>query len=626
MFDKVNDGLQQLIDTIRKDQSSNGAWKYPFETGISTDCYMIILLRSLEINDEKLIQQLTERILSRQEENGAWKLFYDEGDGNISATVEAYYALLYSGYIEKKDPKMKRAKYFIVKNGGLKNIHMFTKFMLALTGQQKWPTFFPLPLELILLPHFFPIHFYSFSEFGRANLTPIMILADKKFSLITKKSPNLLDGQRDENGLDFRDSQEWRSLYSNVKHAISHLKGLPSHLHQLATEQSKQYMLRRIEPDGTFLGYFSSTFLMIFALLSLGYPKNHPIIINAANGLKGMKTVINGNVHMQYTTADVWNTSLLGYALQEAGVPSTDSMIKNANHYLLERQHVKYGDWVVQNPTGFPGGWGFANVNTIHPDVDDTTASLRSIARMVKKEQIYRQSWDRGLQWLLSMQNNDGGWPAFEKNTDSKLLSFLPIEKAEYILTDPSSADVTGRALEFLGKYTNLLKDHPSVKSAIQWLYKNQEDNGSWYGRWGICYIYGTWGAVTGLRAVGVLPTHSSIRRAVAWLGSIQNQDGGWGESCKSDSKNKYVPLNSSTLTHTAWAVDTMISASDRPTRTIDKGVQFLISNLNRDDWTTQYPKGQGMAGDFYIHYHSYRYIFPLLTLAHYKKKYTKKS
>lgn len=455
-----------------------------------------------------------------------------------------------------------------------------------------------------------------------------MVLADKKFSLTTNRSPDLSDltNKRDEDEFNFGNSREWRSFYSNVKQLIDRLIGLPSHLHQLATEQAKQYMLQRIEPDGTLLGYFSSTFLLIFALLSLGYSKTHPIIINAVNGLKEMKTVINGHVHMQYTTSDVWNTSLLGYALQEAGVPSSDSMIKKANHYLLNRQHMKYGDWAVQNPSGVPGGWGFADMNTIHPDVDDTTASLRSIARMVKKVPVYRQSWDRGLVWLLTMQNDEGAWPAFEKNTDSKLLSFLPIEKAEYILTDPSSADLTGRTLEYLGNFTNLKNNQPSVKSAIQWLYKDQEDNGSWYGRWGICYIYGTWAAVTGLRAVDVLPTHSSIKRAVTWLESIQNSDGGWGESCNSDRKHKYVPLKASTLTHSAWAVDALISVSDKPSNSINKGVDFLLTNLDRDDWTTTYPKGQGMAGDFYIHYHSYRYIFPLLALAHYKKKYIEKS
>ncbi|WP_077617997.1 squalene--hopene cyclase [Bacillus sinesaloumensis] len=626
MLDMVEDGMHKLIDIVRKGQSSNGSWQYPFETGISTDCYMIILLRTLEINDEKLIRQLSDRILSKQEENGAWKLYYDEGEGNVTATLEAYYALLYSGYMKETDYKMKRARTFVVNNGGIKKAHMFTKFMLALTGQQKWPTFFPLPLELILLPTSFPIHFYSFSEFGRANLVPIMILADKKFSLKPKNRPNLsnLNIKRAEDLFDFRNSNEWRSFYSEIKQSVNNLIGLPTYLHQLATEQAKQYMLRRIEPDGTFLGYFSSTFLMIFALLSLGYSKRDPFIINAINGLRAMKTEIDGQPHMQYTTAAIWNTSLLSYALQEAGVSTTDSMIKKANHYLLRRQHIKYGDWAVQNPTGLPGGWGFADVNTIHPDVDDTTASLRAIARMVKQQPIYRQAWDRGLHWLLTMQNDDGGWPAFEKNTDSKLLSYLPIEKADFILTDPSSADVTGRTLEYLGHYTKLPNKHDSVKAAIKWLIKNQKDDGSWYGRWGICYIYGTWGAVTGLKAVGVLSTHSSIKNAVNWLESIQNPDGGWGESNKSDSEDQYVPLKTSTITHTAWALDALIAASEIPTNAIEHGIRFLVSNIDRDDWTTDYPKGQGMAGDFYIHYHSYRYIFPLVALAHYKRKFTK--
>ncbi|WP_449540502.1 squalene--hopene cyclase [Ferdinandcohnia sp. Marseille-Q9671] len=622
----VSEGIRKLIDTVRRDQSPNGAWDYPFETGISTDCYMIILLRTLEINEEKLIQQLTERILSRQEENGAWKLFYGEGDGNLTATVEAYYALLYSGYIPKQDVKMRRARNFIIRNGGIEASHMFTKFMLALTGQLKWPSFFPLPIELILVPTTFPVHLYSFSEFGRANLIPIMILADKKFTRKTSNSPDLsslFTSRNEDDVFQFRRSDEWRSIFATIKQALKSIIGFPSHLHRLATEQAKHYMIRRIEPDGTFLGYFSSTFLMIFALLSLGYSKRDPLIVNAIHGLKGMETDIDGHPHMQYTTASVWNTSLLGYALQEAGVPITDSMIKKANRYLLTRQHVMYGDWAIQNPGAIPGGWGFADINTIHPDVDDTTASLRSIARLVKKEPIYRQSWDRGIAWLLSMQNSDGGWPAFEKNTDSKLLRILPIEKAEYILTDPSSADVTGRTLEFLGNYTNLPKEHPSIQSALKWLFKNQENDGSWYGRWGICYIYGTWGAVTGLRAVGILPKHPTIKKAVTWLENIQNEDGGWGESSKSDSKNKYIPLGTSTLTHTAWAIDALISVSDTPTKAIDNGVKFLVSNLDREDWTTQYPKGQGMAGDFYIHYHSYRYIFPMLALSHYKRKYS---
>lgn len=620
---KVAEGMEQIIDTLKQDQSPNGSWNYPFETGISTDCYMIILLRSLEINEENLIEALTKRILSKQEDNGAWKLFYDEGEGNLTATVEAYYALLYSGYYPKNDQRLRNAKKFILRNGGLESAHMFTKIMLALTGQQKWPAFFPIPIEMILLPQSFPLNFYSFSEYGRTNLTPIMILADKKYSVKTDKSPDLSDlyTRRNEFFSD-REEEEWRSLHSTFKDMIKKLIGFPNELHRLATEQAKQYMLHRIEADGTFYGYFSSTFLMIFALLSLGYSKNNSTITNAVAGLISMKTEIKGYPHMQYTTATVWNTSLISYALQEARVSPSDPMVKKANEYLIRRQHVKFGDWAVHNPNAFPGGWGFADQNSIHPDVDDTTASLRAIAREAVLRQEYLYPWQRGTEWVLSMQNDDGGWPAFEKNTDSKILKLLPIEKAEFILTDPSSADLTGRTLEYLGAMTNLQKNHDAIRAGIRWLKANQEQNGSWYGRWGICYIYGTWGAVTGLIAVGMLPTRSAITKAVSWLKSIQNPDGGWGESCKSDEKGEYVPLKASTITHTAWAVDTLIAVADKPSKAINSGIQYILNHIDKDDWTTDYPKGQGMAGDFYIHYHSYRYIFPLLTLAHYRNKF----
>jgi sporulenol synthase len=614
--------ISQLIQQLKNDQTSDGSWNYSFETGISTDAYMIILLRTLEINDENLVGELTERILSKQEANGAWKLFHDEGNGNISATVEAYYSLLNSGYVSKDDYRLLAAKKFILANGGLEKSHLFTKIMLALTGQYPWPAYFPIPIEIIQLPPHFPINFYDLSVYGRANLAPIMILANKKCVKTTKRSPNLSDlslpGAADE----FFNIQDIQELFSMIEHDLKSLLGLSQTNHSLAVNRMKQYMLDHIEPDGTLFSYFSSTFLMIFALLSLGHSNGDPIIIKAVQGLKAMKCTINGHTHMQYTTATVWNTSLISYTLQKAGVPSTDLVSEKANKYLLERQQTKYGDWAIHNPGVLPGGWGFSAINTMNPDIDDSTASLRAISQLVQKNTRLQQAWDKGVLWVLSMQNNDGGWAAFEKNVDNRLVNLLPIEGGKFLLTDPSSADLTGRTLEFLGGYTNLAKNHKVMKRGVDWLINNQEKDGSWYGRWGICYIYGTWAAITGLIASGISPVSPAIQKAVNWLLAIQNHDGGWGESCKSDFSSKYVPLGSSNLTQTAWALDALIAVSDKVTPEIDAGIAYLLEAHNKVDWTISYPVGQGMGGGFYIHYQSYQYIFPLLALTQYNRKF----
>ncbi len=616
--------VNRLIQQLKIDQATDGSWLYPFETGISTDAYMIILLRTLEINDEDLIYQLTERIISKQESTGAWKLFHDEDGGNVSATVEAYYSLLYSGYVGKEDDRMLAAKKFILGSGGIEHTHMFTKIMLSLTGQYAWPPYFPIPIEITLLPLHFPVNYYDFSVYGRANLAPIMILADQKYVITTNRSPNLSDlyTSKAEDFFKFKDPFAIINTISAFEHSLKNSGGLPQTIHLLATNRTKQYMLDHIEPDGTLYSYFSSTFLMIFALLSLGHSSSDPIIVKAVQGLKAMRCTIHGQTHIQYTTATVWNSSLISYALQVAGVPSTDPVINKANNYLLGLQQTKYGDWAIHNPGVSPGGWGFSTSNTMNPDLDDTTASLRAISRLVLTEQNLHQAWNKGIRWAMSMQNKDGGWPAFEKNVDNQLLNLLPIEGGKFLLTDPSSADLTGRTLEFLGEYTNLPKTHDVMTRGVNWLVHNQGKDGSWYGRWGICYIYGTWAAITGLIASGVDTESPCIRKAVNWLVGIQNPDGGWGESCKSDMMNRYTPLGISNLTQSAWAIDALIAATDKVTPEINAGIGYLLKAHDQEDWTISYPVGQGMGGGFYIHYHSYQYIFPLLALARYNKKF----
>ncbi|WP_349407460.1 squalene--hopene cyclase [Pseudalkalibacillus sp. SCS-8] len=619
MVGAIEQEINRIVNILLRDQKEDGSWDYAFDTGIITDTYTIILLRTLGINDEYLILSLMERILKKQEKDGSWKLFRDQAEGDLSTTIQAYNALLFSEYIGKDDPPLKKAKQFIIKNGGIGESGTFTKILLAVTGQFDWNDLVPVPIEILLLPKTSPLQFYDISVFGRANIAPILILREKKYQLKTKHTPDLSDLYINQNR---SVSEEVRGLLASVKDELKKIAESPARLKEKALKAAESYMLKRIEPDGTLLSYFSSTLFMIYALMALGYNKNHPLIRNAINGIWSMAQEVDGTMHMQYTTANVWNTSLISHALQQAGVDAQHPSIIRANQYLLSKQHHLFGDWVLNNPDTMPGGWGFSNINTINPDVDDSTASLRALRTQISHQPVYQPVWTRGTKWVLSMQNKDGGWPAFEKGVDKHWLALAPIQGAEYLLLDPSTADLTGRTLEFLGNYTHLNKNHPSMKQGVKWLIEHQLEDGSWYGRWGICYIYGTWAALTGMAACSVSADNRSIRKAINWLKSIQNEDGGWGESCNSDIERKYVPLGESTLTHTAWAVDALIAVSELPTPEIEKGISYLTLNGGKMDWTEQYPKGQGMAAGFYIHYHSYRYIWPLLALSHYKSKY----
>jgi sporulenol synthase len=626
MKNDVQSEINYLVKSLKEQQSKDGTWRFCFEGSPMTDSYMIILLRSLGINDEKLIRNLANRLETNQNENGTWKIYHDEPEGNLSATVEAYAALLYSGYKRKNDKDMEKARQFIHTHGGLDKVSSLTKIMLAVTGQYPWPKYLPVPIEFILLPSSFPINFFDFVGYARVHMAPILIVADQKFALKTNNTPNLSELRNDRGieGYGFEEfrSYEARSFLSFIKQSVKNLIGLPSELHEMALQQTKRYMLERIEPDGTLYSYFSATFLMIFALLSLGYSKEDPVIKNAIKGLKALYCHTDGQIHIQNSTSTVWDTSLISHALQTSGAEISSSAIQNSIQYLLQRQHYRYADWVIHNPYTLPGGWGFSDINTLNPDVDDTTAALRAIRKTASQSPTIRDSWYRGVNWVLSMQNDDGGWPAFEKNTNKKMLTLVPIDGSDSASIDPSTADLTGRTLEFLGRDTNLAVNHPQIKKGVQWLENKQEKDGSWYGRWGISYIYGTWAAITGMRAVEVREGNSSIEKGVHWLEKIQNPDGGWGESCKSDIEKKYVSLGASTPSQTAWALDALISVYDDPTDEINRGIECLIKKLHGQDWTYTYPTGAGLPGSFYIYYHSYNYIWPLLTLSHYLEKY----
>jgi sporulenol synthase len=627
-IDKVNISLNDMIGDLLGKQSDNGSWNFCFEgSSIMTDAYMIILIRTLKwTNEEKLVKALVKRIKSQQALNGSWKVYTDENEGNLSATIEAYFSLLYSGYVAKDDDYMLKAERFILDHGGLAKSDWLTRMMLALNGQIKWPRIVKsIPIEIMIIPKWAPINIYNLVGYARAHWIPIIICSNLDASFVHAQTPKL-------SHLHLREAQEedhrlldgLKILSHYVKNTVKKLSSTPRELRRKAFKNAEHYMIDRIEKNGTLYSYFSASFFMIYSLMALGYDKDHPIIENAFLGMKSYlcRNQSDDSSFIQNSPSTVWDTALLTGALINGGVPIHNDAVTKAGAYLLSRQHDKYGDWAVKNPDVPPGGWGFSDINTIVPDIDDTTAALRVVTVLAQADGRYKKAWNKGVRWLLSMQNDDGGWSAFERNTDNYLLSLIPFRYEDRVLFDPSTADLTGRALYFLGEYTTISKDSEKIVEAIMWLKHNQKEDGSWYGRWGNCYIYGTWAAVTGLKAVGVPSTDPMISNAINWLLSIQNRDGGWGESCSSDIRNKYVPLHHSTPSQTAWALDALIASSVKPTPQIEKGIHALTGLMAASDWRTEYPTGAAIPGGYYIHYHSYKYIWPLHALGNYRNKY----
>ncbi|WP_225446261.1 terpene cyclase/mutase family protein [Paenibacillus rhizovicinus] len=628
MLQRIQPAVDALIGGLLQRQAADGSWRMGFiEGGTTMDAAAVFLLQSIGIRKPKLVRALAERMLAKQTQDGAWLVYPDEEGGNASATAECYYALQYAG-LSPNEPALKKAKEAFEALGGMKQIDsLLTKFRLAVIGRYPWPRWFPVPLSIMMLPPSSPIHFFQFSGYARVHMAPMMLLADRKPGSKFPQVQSLTEPVR--GGNEFK--RLMRSWHAHFRLPIQDLseqrrKGLlslPAKLHDQAAGRAERYMLDRIEPDGTLHGYSSSTLMMLHALHARGYSMQHPVMEKAVRGLETLffpDRLTAALPSMQITTSALWDTALTSHALQAAGLTGEHPAVAKAGRYLLDRQHTALGDWKRNVKRPVAGGWGFSDVNTINPDVDDTTAAMRAVRGLPGSS--VRQAVDRGLQWLLAMQNSDGGWAAFERNVDSRIIRWVPLDGAEDAATDPSTPDLTGRTLEYLGRSAGLTSDHAYIRRGADWLYDRQEKDGSWYGRWGVCYIYGTWAALTGLAAVGEPADHPQIRKAVDWLFRVQQPDGGFGESCASDRVKRYLPLSYSTLSQTAWALDALIAVHDRPLPAMERACDYLLTHVQRGGPAADYPTGAGLPGCLYMRYDSYAIVWPLLVLANYRAKY----
>ncbi|PTM58256.1 terpene cyclase/mutase family protein [Desmospora activa] len=614
----VQAARERLLDEVLPKQRQDGGWVFPFETTAPmTDSYTLLLMEVLGWREERLRAGLVERIRSHIDGDGGWRVYVDEPLPNLTATVEAAVALMATGEESPQGPLVQRAREIVRSQGGIGKAGSLTKVMLSLVGLLDWRHIPRLPLKFMLLPWWFPINFFDLVGFARCHLAPIMVTSHLRVVRRLPRGLHELSGWGEPTTATEQVQTLRRQIYKALPPELSGSAG-----NRLALAKAVTFMRNRTEVDGTLYSFLTGTVLMVFAWLGLGLSPSHPWIVQAIRGLRPFAITVPEGIHMQETTSVVWDTALLMDAMGEAGLSPDDAAMTRGRKYLLSRQQQRLGDWAIKNP-GIPaGGWGFSDINTINPDVDDTSASLRVLAASLTVDPTSKGPWERGARWLASMQNRDGGWPAFEKNTDKRWPRLLLPSDLQPGATDPSTPDLTGRTLAFFGRFRGWRVGQPAVEQAIRFLEREQRPEGCWFGRWGITYLYGTWAALTGMAAVGCPVTHPAVSKGVKWLITVQQSDGGWGESCRSDQEGRYIPLQWSTPSQTAWALDALIAYHDRPIAPIRAGVQRLVEMVEEKGEHTTYPTGAGLAGHVYFHYHSYRYVWPLAVLGRYEKKY----
>jgi sporulenol synthase len=632
---------ERLREELLKRQSADGAWRLCCESGVMSDAFLLVLLQAMDLLEEKrgLARRIASRIASLQEEGGAWKLHADQREGHLESTVEAYYALLATGFYEYGDPQMVNARRFILAKGGLAEVRsMMTQVLLAMTGQLEWPRVLRIPVETLLAPSWLPISLYDLSGHARVHLVPVLMLASGGYKLGEGRLPSLSE-------LVAGESRSFRRppwLPEPLAGMAEALAAGHSPLYPASLGKAEKFMLDRIEPNGTLLTYSTATILMIAALLSVGYPPDHDVIRRGLAGIASLVCEVSEHefAHLQIASSTVWDTAMLGCVLHESGLPGTHEALQRAAHYIAVRQQTVKGDWARRNPRTPPGGWGFSDVNTRYPDIDDSTASLQLLQRTDAAGGAFafpEESSERGERWIWSMQNRSGGWPAFERESGSPLIGLIQFEQAANIVIDPPTVDLTARTLLWASRSgapspswlsealaadgDGKAPEGAAIDRAAAWILKQQQRPGCWPGRWGIAFVHGTGAALTGLMAVRAKRSASALYRGMNWLLSVQNADGGWGESCFSDVAGEYRALGASTPSQTAWALEGLMAHPSAPSLAVDRGVECLIRLLEADDWRSRYPTGGGLPGHVYLNYHSSRYIWPLRVLSAYAGK-----
>jgi squalene-hopene/tetraprenyl-beta-curcumene cyclase len=605
-------------------QAPEGFWVGELQSNVTIIAEYIMFQYFLGHRDPQRLRKAVRHILGTQLPDGGWNIYFG-GPSELSATIEAYFALKLAGH-PADDARMKKACQLIMAKGGVEQSRVFTKINLALFGQYSWEGIPSMPVEMMFLPTGFYFNIYEFSSWSRSVIVPLMIIFAQKPQVKLDGFPGideLYASPPDQRQAAVEWSEElvsWRNFFVLADRALKILerRTIPA-VRAAAIRRAEQWILDHQDITGEWGGIMPAMMNSVLALLSLGYKATDPVIVKGIEAIERFGIETSSEFRLQSCVSPVWDTAITVIALAESGLHTTHPALTKAADWLVSKQVLRKGDWAVKNRKGKPGGWSFEFFNDFFPDNDDTAMVLLALRHVrVPDEQTLKEACQRGLAWLLSMQCDDGGWGAFDMNNNRRLLNHIPFADLESLL-DPSTSDVTGRVMELLAKL-GYPRQHPVIRRALRFLRKDQSEDGSWYGRWGVNYIYGTWAVLTGLRALGEDFSQGYIQRAIRWVERCQNPDGGWGESCETYVNPQKKGNGTSTPSQTAWAVMALIESGQEYSPAVELGIRFLVGSQQRDGtWAEEEFTGTGFPKHFYINYHLYRNYFPLMALARYR-------
>ena len=579
--------------------------------------------------DPEWQRKAVNKILSMQLPDGGWNIYHG-GPSEVNATIKAYLALKLAG-IPVTDPRMLRAREVASHMGGVPRMNTFSKLYLALIGLFPWEYLPTIPCEVILIGKWFHVNFWDMSNWSRAMLVPLSIINHFKPTRPLKNGVNLdelypngksqreLTLQPDPDRFTWRNFFLWLDRVHKLAEWFAQNKIHP--FRKSALKKSEQWMLERFEGSDGLAAIFPGILNSLIALKALGYPDDHPEVLRAARELKKLEHETTDSVRIEPCLSPVWDTAIVTMCMRESGVPEDHPRMKKAATWLMDKEIRFRGDWHHKNPVDVePSGWVFEFENKWNPDVDDTAMVLLALRQIATDDPKRRnECFQRGLKWMMAFQCKDGGWAAFDKDCTKNILERVPFADHNAML-DPECADITARILELLG-YEGWSTDHPQIKRALKYLRDNQEQDGSWYGRWGVNYIYGTWQVLRGLRALNINMNQPWIEHAKRWFESVQHSDGGWGERCNTYDDPVFKGQGPSTASQTAWAVMGLCAFDNPNLPSLQRGIEYLIRTQNPDgSWTEEETTGTGFPKVFYLKYDMYRNAWPLLALATYRK------